>query len=284
MKENKLSQAIEAFQHATQIKGYNTDKYFQLMSDCLKKKNAYSLAAEAELGRLRTRGWDDTIYVDAARKYYLSGDTTNGDRYKRMAGNAWNEYETLTVRQRSPQAWTAYKEKRYRDAALLFSDLAQQESLTGEYDRMAGLAFKKLKDPIAAKKHFKKAIEKDPQDVKAFNELALLLSESDRNEDAIIQYEMAISLDHRQISTWVGVARAYSKEGRHALASRAWMQAYQLANSSQIKAKYIENAGAECVKSASRSPKTAKDLSKKIIPLLPEKSPSLAILMKLKEP
>ncbi len=280
IKSKKYDDAIETLQKAVRIKGTDSDKYYKLLSFCHQMKSNFSAAAEAELGRLWTRPWDDTIYVDASKLYEKAGDISNAKLMRRMAGNAWDEYAYLTSAELVDQAWTAFKNRKYDVAAELFLKISKFDEDDAKPAHMAGVAFLKAKNRLKAKACFYEALKRDPLEPSTHLELGTIYFDENRFSEALTHFNRCLKLDKQNIKAWMYTALIHEKNNDLGKAVIAWLNASSSSEKETDRKKYLNKAGKATVKLASSTPQEARKLAPKIIPLLDKTDPSWLILKK----
>jgi Flp pilus assembly protein TadD len=122
-------------------------------------------------------------------------------------------------------AETVYRSGRYHDAMELFSVyvLRRPENPWGHY--MLGISAWKAGELERAETALAKAVELSPKHVKGLVNLARVLLERDRPEDAIVRLESALEIDSASTETWRVMGNALADLGRNDEALESYRQA-----------------------------------------------------------
>jgi tetratricopeptide (TPR) repeat protein len=123
------------------------------------------------------------------------------------------------------EAETAYNEGRYGDALELFTHYTERKSENPWGFYMLGLAAWKAGDLETAKKAFERALELDPDHVKAWLNLGRVYLDMGKPEDALTKIDEAMALDPESNVVYRLQGRAFHQLGRWEDAIDAYYQA-----------------------------------------------------------
>jgi tetratricopeptide (TPR) repeat protein len=207
IKLGKTDEAIKSLEKAVAIHPKQSAYVLGLLAGCYEKKNEFTRAAELMLQQIKSRPWDDSIYVLAARLYYKAEDKTNGDRYKRMAGHTWEDYAEQERSDRVSAAWRFYRSGDYDAALEIFQSLMNDEPENPDHYWAAGMVCQKMDDLDAAAVYFRKGLEKKPDHVKALTGLAGIFEIREDFKLAGETYVRAVSADTNDASAWRSLYR-----------------------------------------------------------------------------
>jgi len=192
---SRIDEAVDALTKAIALRGKQTDWLYSLLSQCYELKKDYKKSAEIILKQLESRPWDDTIYVEAAKKYYEAGLTAEADRNRRMAGNAWKEYgELKALRDEQARAWEFFKNGRYDEALEIFRKLASANPDKAYFLWSCGIACQRMGDADQAAGYYRLAIEKDPSFERSYSGLGGLAEETRDYVSAESWYRKALEV------------------------------------------------------------------------------------------
>jgi len=235
MKLQLWNKAIDVLNRGVMIKGKKAGFFYSLLSRCYDQTHNYTKSAECILKQIPSRPWDDTIYVEAAKKYYKAGKTELGDKYKKKAGSAWNEYKTLTKQYADNTGWSAYQKQDYDEAIKNFQkEISSHPKNANNYWGL-GLTYLKMQDYYKAKDSFVKALKLNPKAPKIYNKLGYIALKEGNEKQAIKYFTEALSIDPNDNYTLYDLAQFYIKKSQFA---KAFNYLQKLTKSNPDKATY----------------------------------------------
>lgn len=316
----KYDAAVQDLERAVTIKGgKQTAWQYSLLAQCRIAQGRYAEAAEYTLKQLESRPWDDTIYVDAARLYYKAGDTTMGNRYRRMAGHAWNEYDYLKGLQNPvAKAWGLFRAGQYAEAKDLFLESARRQDPPRANDlwaaglcslkmdqldeaedlfrqalrfdpklckALAGLAntAQARRDLKTARHLFQEALRCDPDDVWTWQDLAELETEAKNWQAALQACRQLTRLDPDNPYHWATTARTAEQAQDSWTAWEAWFQAFRHSRNRQAKKTNLRKAVEAGYAAASQRPDKARTIASTMLKYLPQDSADHAVYKRILE-
>jgi tetratricopeptide (TPR) repeat protein len=235
------------------------------------------------LGRLWTKPWDDTIYVDAAWLFTLAGDFTNARIFRQKAGTAFLEYDLLRCPERKEKAWNAYQRRQYELAATNFLKVAHTLTNDGISLMMAGKAFANLGQSGKSELLLRKAILRTEGQADCHIELAKWLEQHDKKQEALGHYYKGLSLGKQDSRIWEAVAQIHSSNREFGESARAWMKAFQTSKKGKSAERSLKKAAQMACLWASQDPEAAKKTVPLILRHLDRNDPNYKVLKKFME-
>lgn len=282
-KMGKFDKAIPHLQQAASLKKDRNDSYFKLLASCYISQKEFSKAAEAMTGRLWSKPWDDTIYVDTAWLYTLAGDNTNATKMRKRAGAAMSEYDLLRWPERNNFAWNAYKRKEYLLAATNFLKVAHILTNEGFALMMAGKSYWNIGEPEKSERLLRSALLRKNGQAQTHIELAKVLEELRKPGEALTHYYLGLSSDNRNTSAWESVAKIHARNKEFAGSTRAWLNAFQTAKKGKSSEFYIRKSAQMACEWASQDPAAAKKVIPQILNHLDRNERNFLALKKFME-
>lgn len=314
MKLQLWKKAIVVLNRGVMIKGKKAGFFYSLLSRCYDKTHNYAKSAECILKQIPSRPWDDTIYVEAAKKYYKAGKTELGDKYKKKAGSAWNEYKYLTKRYGDNSGWSAYQKKDYEKAIKNFQKVISAYPKNVNNYWGIGLTYLKMQDYDKAQNSFMQALTLNPNLPKIYNKLGYIFLKKGNEKQAIKYFTQALSIDPNDSYTLYDLAQLYLKKSLFKkslyylqkltksnparasywateayVASRlnkteivfhAYLAAYENSRTEKARKKYIGKAVTAGLHLGSQKPEMKKKIASELLSIVPKQNPHYPLLKK----
>jgi len=314
MKLHLWKKAIDVLNSGVMIKGEKAGFFYSLLGRCYDQTHNYTKSAECILKQFPSRPWDDTIYVEAAKKYYKAGKTELGNKYKKKAGSAWNEYNTLTKQYADNAGWSAYQKQDYDEAIKNFQkEISAYPKNVNNYWGI-GLAYLKMQNYYKAQDSFMKALKLNSNLPKIYNKLGYIALKEGNEKQAINYYTHALSIDPKDNYTLYDLAQLYIKKSQLEksfyylkkltksnpdkatywateayVASRlnktkivfdAYMAAYKNSRTEKARKKYIKKAVTTGLNLGSQKPKMKKKIAYELLSIIPPQNDNYPLLKK----
>jgi tetratricopeptide (TPR) repeat protein len=315
---DRTDEAIASLNKAIALKGKQTDWLYSLLAECYEKRKDYRKSAELILKQLESRPWDDTVYVEAAKKYYQAGLPAEADRYRRMAGNAWKEYERLkALRDERYKAWELFKKGGYAEALEIFLRLRDLDPSKPYYYWAAGLAYQRMGDRGEAAGQFEKAAGLDPAFERAYSGLGSLSEETRDYQAAEAWYRKALGLKPSDVYVtrdlmevlikqrkwpeartaaveltklvpdedyyWSALGYVSTKLADDQAAFNAYFQALLNSRTQKEKKKYLKKAIDSGLRACNADPSLRPEVARRLLRQMPADHPDLPVVTRLAE-
>lgn len=221
-KKENYKKAVIYFQKAAELSG-KKGFYYNMAGNCFEKMGKYKESGDCYLKYIEDKPWDDLIYARVSKLYYKAGEIELGDKYKKMAGNAWKDYSDT-----GNDGWSYYRTGDYNKALEIFDLKIKENPSDPEGYWAIGIISKKTGDMKKALALFKKSVSVDSNFVKGYSSIADCYVRKDNLKDSIRLYKKALKLDTSNYYSMKGIGNVYLKQGDILNARQYLIKAYSM--------------------------------------------------------